>query len=313
MRVEIIVSIISLIFGGYFAIRYYSLCYSFEKIIKDLIEIQGDLSQNHMLHLPIPDSHLAKLLSAFNSILEGIQIERQKYENREKEFRKQIENISHDLRTPLTVILGYIKLIRKDAIVEKQLVETLDIVQRKAEVMSKLVSQFYEFSRLKSGDYEIPIGNVDISRVLRESLLGNYQILEKANLQLEVDIPEQAIWVLGEDSVFERIFSNLFQNASRYANKYFRISIIEKEQTISILFVNDTRVLSLDEIPHLFERFYMQDSSRNQGGTGLGLTIAKSLAEEIGADLLAYSLEQESINPKIENPQICFELCMKAI
>lgn len=313
MRLEIMVCLISLILGAYFAFRYFSLCYAFKKIIKETSEIQGDLTQNQMIHLPIPNHHLARLLTSINSLLEGIQLERQKYDKREKEFCKQLENISHDLRTPLTVILGYLKLIKKDSIVDKQLVESIDIVQRKSEIMTRLVSQFYEFSRLNMGDYKIDISNVDISKVLRESLLGNYQILEKKHLQLEVNIPKYPIWVLGEEAVFERIFLNLFQNASRYAETYFGISVRENRQKVSILFVNDTRVLSKDDIPHLFERFYMQDSSRNQGGTGLGLTVAKSLAEEMGAELIAYSVEREWIDSKIEIPQICFELCMKVL
>lgn len=104
---------ITVIIGGYFIFRYVSLIGAIEKIIGDLEEIQHDLTQNQMLHLPIPNRHLRKLLCVFNSTLEEIQKERQKYEKREKEFQRQIENISHDLRTPLTVILGYLKLFKK--------------------------------------------------------------------------------------------------------------------------------------------------------------------------------------------------------
>lgn len=308
-----IILIISVIIGGYFAFRYYTILYAFKHIIKEIRDIQQDLSQNQMLHLPIPNRHLGKLLTSFNTTLEEIQKERQKYEKREKEFQRQIENISHDLRTPLTVILGYLKLIKNYDKEDKELVRAIDIIKHKADIMKNLVTQFYDFSRLNAGDYELPLNNVDVSRTLRETFMGNYQFLEQSHLQIEIDIPDYPIWVLGEESALERIFLNLFQNAGRYADTYFRISIKECKQNIYILFINDTRILSKDDIPHLFERFYMQDSSRYQGGTGLGLTVAKSLAEEMGAKLDAYIINNESTSPKTETCKICFELCMKVI
>lgn len=309
----IILFIIAVIIGGYFAFRYFSILYAFKQMIKEITDIQQDFSQNQMIHLPIPNRHLGKLLSSFNTTLEEIRKERQKYEKREKEFQRQIENISHDLRTPLTVILGYLKFIKKYDVEDKELVETIDIIKHKAEIMKNLVTQFYDFSRLNAGDYELPLNNVDVSRTLREAFMGNYQVLEQSHLQIQIDIPDYPIWVLGEESAYERIFLNLFQNAGRYADTYFRISIKEGKKDISILFINDTRVLSKDDIPHLFERFYMQNSSRNQGGTGLGLTVAKSLAEEMGATLNAYMIEQELTSPKTETFKICFELCIKII
>ncbi|MFA9465657.1 MAG: sensor histidine kinase [Velocimicrobium sp.] len=125
--------------------------------------------------------------------------------------------------------------------------------------MKNLVTQFYDLSRVNTGDYEMPLNNVDISKIIRESIMGNYQILEQVHLQIEIDIPDYPIWVLGEESALERIFLNLFQNASRYSDTYLHISLKECKHSISISFINDTRVLSEDDIPHLFERFYMQD------------------------------------------------------
>ncbi|HCL02094.1 MAG TPA: sensor histidine kinase [Lachnoclostridium phytofermentans] len=310
----IILIVIAVIIGGYFAFRYFSLLYAFKEITNELNDIQQDLTQNQILDLPIPNRHLGKLLSSFNNTLEEIRGERQKYEKREKEFQRQIENISHDLRTPLTVILGYLKLIKKadnnQITVNKELSETLNIIEHKAEIMKNLVTQFYDFSRINAGDYELPLDNVDASRTLRESLMGNYQILEQAHLEIEIDIPDHPLWVLGEESALERIFLNLLQNAGRYADTYLCISIKECEQNISISFINDTRILSEDDVPHLFDRFYMQDSSRNQGGTGLGLTVAKSLAEEMGATL---SVSMNDIKSEKDKFTICFELLMKKI
>lgn len=307
--------IILAIIGGYFAFRYLSILYAFREITKDIREIQKDLTQNQILHLPIPNRDLEKVLCSFNDTLEEIRKERQKYEKREKEFQKQIENISHDLRTPLTVILGYLKLMKKadkELNMDKKLAEALEIIEHKAETMKILVTQFYDFSRLNAGDYGLTLNNVDISRNLRESLMGNYQVLEQSHLAIEVNIPEHPIWVIGDDSAIERIFLNLLQNASRYAYSFLSISIKEDEEKVSISFINDTNMLSEDDIPHLFDRFYMQDSSRNQDGTGLGLTVAKSLAEEMGGILDVSIVDKESLNSGKDKFTICFELCVKA-
>lgn len=306
---------ILVIIGGYFAVRYLSILYAFREITKDIREIQKDITQNQILHLPIPNRDLEKVLCSFNDTLEEIRKERLKYEKREKEFQKQIENISHDLRTPLTVILGYLKLMKKADIklnMDKELAEALEIIEHKAETMKILVTQFYDFSRLNAGDYGLTLNNVDISRTLRESLMGNYQVLEQSHLAIEVNIPEHPIWVIGDDSAIERIFLNLLQNASRYAYSFLSISIKEDEEKVSILFINDTNMLSEDDIPRLFDRFYMQDSSRNQGGTGLGLTVAKSLAEEMEGILEVSIVDKESLNSEKDKFTICFQLCVKA-
>lgn len=309
----VVLIIVAVLIGGYFAFRYFTILYAFKQIIKEMSDIQQDISQNQVVHLPIPNRHLGKVLTSFNTILEEIRKERQKYEKREKEFQRQIENISHDLRTPLTVILGYLNLISKSNKEDIELVETIDIIKHKADIMKNLVTQFYDFSRLNAGDYQVSLNSIDVSRMLREFFMGNYQVLEQAHLQMEVDIPQHPIWVLGEEAALERIFLNLFQNAGRYADTYFHISIKECKQKISILFINDTRVLTENDIDHLFERFYMHDYFRNQEGTGLGLTVAKSLAEEMGAKLNAYTLSKDSASSKIDTLEICFELCLKVV
>ena len=310
----IILFIIAVVIGGYFTFRYFSLIYAIGKVTRELDDIQQDLTQNQILHLPLPCRQLGRLLSSFNVTLEEIQKERQKYAKREKEFQKQIENISHDLRTPLTVILGYLKLIKKSQsnqiTVNEELEEAMDIIRHKAEIMKNLVTQFYDFSRLNAGDYELSLGKVDVSRTLRESLMGNYQILEQTHLEIDIDIPERPIWGSGDEAALERIFLNLFQNAGRYAETFLYILIKEYERNVSVSFINDTQILSEDDLSHLFERFYMQNDSRNQGGTGLGLTVAKSLAEGMGATLNVTILDKNSAKDK---STICFELCMKKI
>ena len=191
----------SLFFSSFFAFRYFSLLYAMKKTEEEIREIQQDLTQNQMLHLPVPSPALGRLLGAFNKVLGEIREERIDYERREKAFQKQIENISHDLRTPLTVILGYLKMLKKHPQAgisqDPELADTLGILEQKAERMNALVNQFYEYSRLCAGDFEMEMEKTDLSRVLRESLMGNCRILEEAHLKVEADIPQHPLWIMG--------------------------------------------------------------------------------------------------------------------
>ena len=305
---------LALIIGGFFAFRYFSLLYAMKKTEEEIREIQQDLTQNQMLHLPVPSPALGKLLRSFNKVLEDIREERMGYERREKEFQKQIENISHDLRTPLTVILGYLRMMKKypgaKISEDPELADTLRILEQKAERMNTLVNQFYDYSRLCAGDFEIQLEKTDISRVLRESLLENFQILEEAHLKVKADLPQHPVWILGNQSALERIFLNLFQNGGRYAETLFQIIVKEEKETVSLSFINDTKKLSQEDLPHLFERFYVQDSARSQGGTGLGLTVARSLAEEMGGTL-EVSVPEIPEKEETQNLIVCFELKFK--
>ena len=150
----------------------------------------------------------------------------------------------------------------------------------------------------------------DLSRVLRESLMENFRILEEAHLKVEADIPSHPLWIMGNQSALERIFLNMFQNGGRYAETVFQIAVKEEKQEVSISFTNDTKKLSPEDVPRLFDRFYIQDSSRSQGGTGLGLTVARSLAEEMGGTL-EVSVPEIPEKEETQNLIVCFELKFK--
>ena len=282
--------VIALLLGGYFAVRYFSIKHALREVDRDLQEIKKDISQNRILHLSLPDKTMEGFMKSMNGVLSEINRERQRFREQEMEIQQQIENISHDLRTPLTVILGYLKYMKKASKAEdmtEEQKETLEIIERKAKSMERLVSQFYMYSRLNAQEYKPTIQEVDACRILRETLMDHYQLLEQVPLKVYTELPEYPVTVLGEADSLERIFSNLFQNAARYADSFLNIFITSEKGKAKISFENDTDKISEEDIPHLFDRFYMQDDSRHQGGTGLGLTVAKSLAEAMDGTLEA--------------------------
>lgn len=304
----VLVLILALALAAYFAIRLYLLKRALKETSDQLQDIQKDLKQNQVLHLPLPDHDLENLMSSINCSLDAIRSERKDYAKRESEFQSEIEAISHDLRTPLTVILGYLGFLQKQRLsLTTEQKEMLDIIERKARSMETLISQFYDYSRLNANDYEISIEEIDVGRTLREVFAENCIMLERAALKVKTDFPNHPVWVEGDATALERIFSNLFQNAGRYANHFLNISIQESGTSVQIVFENDTQKTNADNIPYLFDRFYMADTSRNKGGTGLGLTIAKCLAEEMAGSLTADLINGEGK----KTPRLRFTLCLK--
>lgn len=224
---------VAIVIAVYFATRFFLLKKAMKEANREFRDILKDIQQNQILHMEMPDKELENMAQSVNQALEQIRTERQEYEKRERAFQSEIENISHDLRTPLTVILGYLKLMKGQKEPDMEMVET---IERKAKTMQRLVTDFYDLSRLSARDYEVEIKETDAGRILRESLMDSYHILEKCALELEAEIPEHIIEVLGDASALERIFLNLIQNAGRYAQSFLHVFVREQKQQVWICF-----------------------------------------------------------------------------
>lgn len=270
----------------YFGWRFVSLKKGLQAAEQELAEIALCLSENRLVHLPCPDRDLEQLLISVNLILQNIKKERIRAKCKEQEFRKQLEHISHDLRTPLTSILGYLKLLDVQALSPEDR-ESFLIVERKSGYLQRLISQFYDLSQLLSGDFEPEIKCVDAGRMLRETLLMSYQELENRGIDVTTEIPDRPVCVWADEDALLRIFSNLLSNAGRYAAGMFLVRVSQEKDWTFFHWENDARELSEADVPHLFEQFYMADNARSAGGTGLGLTIARQLSEAMGGSMEA--------------------------
>lgn len=280
--------IIGLLIVGvfYLSVRLYLLKVSMKDAGKQLREINEKLEENRIVRFSAPNKELEELLVEINNSLQGIRQERIVYAKREKEFKQQIENISHDLRTPLTSMIGYLKIMDVSNLNEEEK-EDLQTVLKKAERLQELISQFYDFSRLTAQDYPLELEAIDVTKILREVMADAYSELSARNLEVTVDLPERAVWIEGNANALQRVFQNLLQNAGRYAVKELAVSVCEEEERVIICFKNDTKDLYEQEVERLFERFYTVDKSRSNGSTGLGLTIAKEFVEKMGGSIEA--------------------------
>ena len=279
----------------YFCMRFLLLKRAVRQAAGELRVITAVLEENRVVKLAVPQRELEQLLTEINRNLTEIRKVKIRYGKKERELLNQIENISHDLRTPLTAIIGFLELIDRDSLdVEDR--ESLEVVKKKALALKKLTAQFYDLSRLAAEDYQLKLKKTDLGRILREAVLDSYQELKLRNLNVNVDIPDTPVFVRGNEEALERIFQNLLQNAGRYAVSVFFVSLTIESGNIFVRMVNDTDMADQQDADSLFERFYTGDSARKQGSTGLGLPIAKHLAEAMGGRLHAGLKEAEEKN-----------------
>ena len=271
---------IALIAAIYFAVRFYLLRSAIVRADGELKDINSHITQNHVLRLPVPDRALGALMTTINATLQKVREERNSYAERERLFRSQIEAISHDLRTPLTVIIGYLKLMRPDD-------GDREVILRKAQSMQKLIAAFYEYSRVIAGDFTIEMRPLDLNRTLKEVFADNCVLLEAKELKVITSFPDCPVGVEADPAALERVIVNLIQNAASYAKKFFSLTLSVREGRAVAIFENDAKELKEEQLPRIFDRFYMADSSRGSGGTGLGLTIAKNLVDLMGGTLTA--------------------------
>lgn len=275
--------------------RYSRLKRSIWETNKELAEITQQIEENRILKLRAPQREMEALLVTLNQTLEQVRAERIAFEVREREFQRQLEDISHDLRTPLTAIQGCLKLIDQENLDSGER-EYLEVVQRRSAHLRHLIEQFYEFSVLLSGDDRMELRQVDLARMCREQVLGYYRQLEGAGIEVRIRIPEKPVFIQADENALSRIIGNLLQNAVRYAKHLLEVEVRDAESTgeaPALIFANDAENLTREDVRRMFDRFYTGDPARSQGGTGLGLAISRRLAEQMGAVMTAKCREAE--------------------
>ena len=200
-------------------------------------------------------------------------------------LKESIANISHDLRTPLTSMTGYLQLLQKgDATPEQR--EHIEIVLRKANHLQTLIKSFYELAVLDSEDIQPKFKNVNYSNVIMNSVVENAAMFEERGLHPQIALPEDAIFVWTDEDMLRRILQNLLDNTAKYAAGDVRITLLKNSKTE--LIVTNTISNPQEVNPaRLFDRFYTSDVSRSVGSTGLGLAIVKILMDKIRGTISA--------------------------
>lgn len=232
------------------------------------------------LRLAAPNPAAEELMAQVNGLLREMEDQRSDFRNREQALRRQIANVSHDLRTPLTSILGYLQLLEKEELSPEERREYLSTIESRARVLQGLITSFYDLSRLEAGEYPILREKVDLREVLGELLAAYYDELE-AHFVVTVDLPEDLPQVWGDRAAMTRVYSNLLRNAMEHGSGTLSISAWSGNGEVSVRVSNGGAELTDEDLPHVFDRFYTTDKTRSGRNTGLGLAIVKALAYQM--------------------------------
>ena len=261
-----------------------------KKISQKLEEIQDtDSDENVMVFTD--NKVLMDLAAQINRLLENQRKVKVDYRRSEISSKKMLSNISHDIKTPMTVILGYLEIMRLNSAGEN---EMLLKVEQKAQRVMELINQFFTLAKLEAGDTEITISKIDVCEACRENVLDFYELLTQKEFQVDVDIPEEAVFVRGNKDALQRILFNLISNVVRYGSdgKYMGMFLRSDEKYIYIDVVDKGKGIERAFAQNVFERLFTMEDSRNREiqGNGLGLTIAQNLAHQLGGEI---TLESE--------------------
>lgn len=255
------------------------------QIISTKLEEITRTDSDERIHIFTDQKELMELSAQINALLEKHQKIKVDYRRSLMASKKMLSNISHDIKTPMTVLLGYLELMRLQGASD----EMLQKAELKANQVMELIDQFFTLSKLESNDTDIELSKVNLSEICRESILDFYEILTNDHFQVEIKVPEMSVYVMGNTEALQRIFSNLISNAIRYGadGAYLGLFLIIEEEKVIVKVVDHGKGIEKAFADSVFERlFTMEDSrSRKVQGNGLGLTIAKNLTEKLQGSL----------------------------
>ena len=197
-------------------------------------------------------------------------------------MKETITNLSHDLRTPLTAIFGYLELLEKEEL-SKDGARYVQIIGERARTMGLLAEELFSYSSLTSIEEDLPLEDVDLCQALEESILAYYGALTARNMTPQIHMPSVRVKCRLNKNALSRIFSNILGNAIKYSSGDLNITVTDDGE---IFFSNTAPGLDQVQVGRFFDRYYTVEAARKPDG-GIGLAIARSLTEAMGGSITA--------------------------
>ena len=235
---------------------------------------------NQLITVSSSDKHVRHLASEIARQLTELRRQRRQYINGDRELKEAVTNISHDLRTPLTAICGYLELLEVEEMTDNTK-RYLEQIANRTEALKALTEELFRYSVVSSVS-NLNYEKVNVGRVLEDTLISFYGAFEQKNITPNISLPDGVIIRSLDKSALSRIFGNIISNAVKYSDGDFSVTMTDAGE---ITFSNTASELSSVDVGKLFDRFYTVDSARKS--TGLGLSIAKLLTERMGGHISA--------------------------
>ena len=271
---------------GAFAVVIIILAIKIRMMQKSMDEICSCLSEhlssdtNQLITVSSSDKHVRHLASEIAKQLTELRRQRRQYINGDRDLKEAITNISHDLRTPLTAICGYLELLEAEEMTDNTR-RYVEQISNRTEALKALTEELFRYSVISSVS-DLNYEKVNVGRVLEDTLISFYGAFGQKKIAPNISLPDGVIIRSLDKSALSRIFGNIISNAVKYSDGDFTVIMTD---TGEITFSNTASELSSVDVGKLFDRFYTVDSARKS--TGLGLSIAKLLTERMGGCISA--------------------------
>ncbi|MZK52678.1 sensor histidine kinase [Clostridium beijerinckii] len=278
-----------LIFVALFSLLSYGKVKYINSLSKGLVEIsKGNL--NYRVKVKGRDE-LSILGKNINYMAEELMNLKEKEKEIEKNKDRLIVSVSHDLRTPLTSIIGYIKLIKEKHKEKDDINKYIDIIDNKSNRLEELINDLFEYTKLTSCNIKLEKMDISLNELMRQVVEGMMAVCNQNALNILFEAPNEELNINVDPAKMVRVFENIISNAIRYSNKNsdINIKILKTENRAMVSIENEGKPIKEDELNKIFDMFYRTDESRNNrtGGSGIGLSIAKSIVELHGGKIWA--------------------------
>lgn len=241
---------------------------------------------NMFLHCDIGIGCIQHLVDELNDMLELRKKEKQSYQKKEAQLSDTYTNLSHDIRTPLTSLDGYLQLLEETENPEER-TRYLFILHERIDTLKEMLEELFMFAKLKNETYALELMPCCINRILKQTIFSYYEDWRKEDICPQIQITEESLQILGNIQGLHRVIQNVIKNGLDHGQKEINIRL-EREKNYALLSISNF-VLHPEEIQieQVFEKFYKADISRNKTSTGLGLSIAKELVKKMNGEITA--------------------------
>lgn len=273
-----------------------------KKLIREINYITNRLatfsiiSENGFVLIPTDNDSIKKLSASLNTLLQDFYTKKSEFEQSKQAMAQVLTNISHDIRTPLTVLKGNSEMlfnITNTSAMPENVHAIATKIDRKADDLISTINDYFTMSKITSGDLPIKVKKENISRLCQDTILDYYDMLEQKQFEVNIQIPDTPIFAYTDNQALQRILKNLIDNAIRYGGdgKYISLRLTTSNGKSIIEIEDHGNGISPQQQKQIFARNYT--TARKTSGSGLGLAISKRLAAQIGAEIEVYSLQNK--------------------
>ena len=246
---------------------------------------EGDTSITVPVEFQTPE--VGKLVGEINLLVDKYRSIVSELRRKDETIKETITNLAHDVRTPLTSIEGYAKILKNSGNLSEKDLAAVDTILERSDTLKRLLNQLFDFARLESDSFEYHESIIDLNAILRNTAVSFYSNFEAKGEEPDIQIAEEEFKVMGDPDAVTRVFSNIIFNALVHGKTNYSIASWKEPEAYAFCFRNDAGDIAPEDLDRLFDRFFTTDKSRSKKTTGLGLAIAKKIVTHMDGEIKA--------------------------